>query len=149
MSDLSGEQTVNDTSEGIYDVALMINHPTETPDVITNELGLQPDYKWQVGQPRSAPNGTPLPGLNKDTYWAVAERVSGHKHFFETAVGFLSKLEAAEDFLRNLLASGGRVRIAIHLPGHTNVGDSISPSNLHRMGRLGIQLTIEIFPEMV
>ena len=132
----------------IYDVALMINHPTEKPDVITNELGMQPDYKWQVGQPRSAPNGAPLPGLNKDTYWAVSERISEDAHFFATATEFLTKLEAAEDFIRNMVASGGRIRIAIHLPGHTNVGDSIPPESLYRMGRLGIELTIEIFPEM-
>ena len=131
-----------------YDVVLMINHPTERLDTITNELGLQPDYKWQVGQPRSAPDGTPLPGVNRDTYWALCERVAGHRFFFETAVDMLDRLEAAEDFVRGLLASGGRIRIAINLPGRTNIGDSLASSHLSRMGRLGVELDIGIFPEM-
>ncbi len=46
----------------VYDVTLMINHPNEKLDVITEALGPQPDYKWQAGQPRSTLIGTPLPG---------------------------------------------------------------------------------------
>ena len=40
-----------ETSNGRYDVVLMINHPNERLEVITNELGLRPDYKWQAGGP--------------------------------------------------------------------------------------------------
>lgn len=33
----------------VYNVTLMINHPNEKLDVITEALGLQPDYKGKQG----------------------------------------------------------------------------------------------------
>lgn len=132
----------------IYDVTLMLNHPNEKLDTVTNELGLQPDYKWQAGQPRTTPVGKPLPGVNRDTYWAYCERIAGHRKFFETVVELLARLEAAEEFVWGLLRSGGRVNLIVHLPGHTNIGDVIAPADLLRMGRLGIGLGVEVFPDM-
>jgi len=135
--------------EEICDVTLMINHPNEKLDAITEAFGLQPDYKWQVGQPRSTPIGTLLPGVNRDTYWAFSDRIAGHRHFFETAMELLAKLEAAEEFVRNLLAGDGRIRMVLHLPGRTNIGDTLAPADLLRMGRLGVALDVEVFPEMI
>lgn len=58
------------------------------------------------------------------------------------------RLEAAEEFVQGLLRSGGRVNLIIHLPGHINIGDMISPADLPRMGRLGIGPGMEVFPDM-
>ena len=132
----------------IYDVCLRVSHPNEKLDTITNELGLQPDYKWQAGQPRTTPIGTPLPGVNRDTYWTYCDRIAGHRMFFETVVELLARLEAAEEYVWGLLRSGGQVNLIVHLPGRTNIGDSLAPADLLRMGRLGIGLGVEVFPDM-
>jgi len=63
-------------------------------------------------------------------------------------VELLERLEAAAEFVGNLLASGGRISLFVHLPGRTNIGDSLAPADLLRMGRLGVGLSVEVFPEM-
>lgn len=55
-------KTAGGSQGEVHHVVLMLNHPNEKLNVITEALGLQPDYKWQAGQPRSTPIGTPLPG---------------------------------------------------------------------------------------
>jgi len=60
----------------------------------------------------------------------------------------LTKLEAAEEFVRNLLAGDGRIRIVLHLPGHFNVGDTLASANQSRMESFGVVLSVEVFPEM-
>lgn len=132
----------------IYNVILMINHPTEKLEVITAALGIEPHHKWQAGQPRTTPTGTLLPGVNRETYWGFSDGIAGHRYFFETVVELLEKLEAAAEYMQYLLASGGRINLVVHLPGHTNIGDSLAPTDLLRMGRLGIGLGVEVFPEM-
>ncbi len=67
----------NEPREEIYNVTLRVHHPNEKLEVITNALGLQPDYKWQAGQPRRTPIETPLPGINRDTYWAFPKESLG------------------------------------------------------------------------
>ena len=138
----------DESQDELYNVTLRVSHPNEVLHTITNELGLQPHYKWQAGQPRAAPNGAPLPGVNRDTYWAHAVRIAGHRYFFKTVVELLEKLEAAEEYVHGLIASGGRVSLIVHLPGHTNIGDMIAPADLLRLGRLGVGLGVEVFPDM-
>ena len=132
----------------IYTVILMIHHPTERLDVITAALGMEPHHERQAGQPRTTPTGTLLPGVNRETYWGFSDGIAGHRYFFETVVELLEKLEAAAEYMQYLLASGGRLSLVVHLPGHTNIGDSLAPADLLRMGRLGVGLGVEVFPEM-
>ena len=132
----------------IYNVILMINHPTERLEVITAALGMEPHHERQAGQPRTTPTGTPLPGVNRETYWGFSDGIAGHRYFFETVVELLEKLEAAAEYMQYLLGSGGRINLVVHLPGHTNIGDSLAPADLLKMGRLGIGLGVEVFPEM-
>ena len=134
----------------LYDVTLQIKHPTETLDIISEKIGLEPDYKLQVGEPRTAANGASFPGggVNKYTYWACYEEVEGRRLFSETVAEFLNDLEAAQDFAANLIATGGRITIAINLPGFENIGSVISAADIARMARLGVELSIEVFPKM-
>ena len=132
----------------IYDVTLMLNHPNEKPDAITNGLGLQPDCKWQAGQP---------PG--HACREAAAGREPGH------VLGLLRTDCRAPEVFRNRgeaagpAGSGGGVRVGpapqrragqLDRPpaGHANIGDVIAPADLLRTDRLGIGLDVEVFPDM-
>jgi len=57
-------------------------------------------------------------------------------------------LEAAREYVRNLIASGGEITLSVHLPGRVNLGDSFDANKLLRIGRLGVELSVEVFPEM-
>ena len=148
MSDENEQDLADDRPEYLYEVTLRIRHPTETLEAVSKAFNLTPDYKWQVGQPRTTPTGALLPGIHKHTYWACTERVSGNRNFFKTVTDFLGDLEAAQEFVTHLIASGGTLTIVIHLPGFRNIGAGISAPDLGRMARLGIELDVEVFPKM-
>ena len=138
----------DDDGREIYNVVLMMHHPSERLDRITSELGMERHHGWQAGEPRSTPKGTALPGTYKDTYWGHSDEIKGHRKFFETVMELLEKLEAASEYVMNLSSSGGRISLIVHLPGHTNIGDVIKPADLMRIGRLGVELGVEVFPQM-
>ncbi len=150
MSDGDEQAPAEYVPNYLYVVTLRISHPTEKLDVISKELGLQPDYKWQVGEPRTSGSGVPFPGggVNKETYWACYEEVEGRRLFSETVAEFLGDLEAAQDFAAHLIATGGRITININLPGFENIGSTITAATIARMARLGVELGIEVFPKM-
>ncbi len=47
-----------------------------------------------------------------------------------------------------MIASGGEITLSVHLPGRVNLGDSFDANKLLRIGRLGVELSVEVFPEM-
>ncbi len=134
-----------------YSVSLRISHPTINPDTITVKLGIQPFRKWMAGEPRLTPKGQTLKGINKGTYW-VAEL---HKE-----KSLLSRKMALEDFLAEQLArfkpmrkyfghirkTGGRIEFFVGLFCDKNMGAEFPSSLLETTGKLGIDLSLDIYP---
>ncbi len=136
------EDEFPDEWKPFFNVTLLVQHPREDVDIISSELGLQPGFVAQSQQARR------VPGTSEETAWAVTRGVARSKRFSIVVDEYLTILEAARDYVRNLIASGGTVRMAVHLPGQGNIGDSLEPSALVRMGLLGVDLSVEVIPDM-
>ena len=50
--------------------------------------------------------------------------------------------------MARLLDEGGRVHLRVSLPGDANIGDSLSVELMRRLVALGVELDIEVFPDM-
>jgi len=135
-----------------YSVSLRISHPAINPDAITKKLGLQPFRKWMAGERRSTPRGNTLKGINKETYW-VAEL---HREKY-----LLSRKMVLEDFLAEQLVrfqkmgkyfghirkTGGQVEFFVGLFCDKNMGAEVPCLLLAGMGKLGIDLSFDIYPK--
>jgi hypothetical protein len=135
-----------------YSVSLRVVHPTINPDSITNKLGLQPSRKWMAGEVRSTTKGNKLEGINKETYWTT--RLHGGKSLFSRRMvleDFLSeqiaRLKKEEKYFRHIRKTGGRMELFVGLFCDKNIGAEIPYSLLAAMGNLGIDLSLDIYPD--
>ena len=134
-----------------YVVSLRIRHPMINPDSITKKLRLQPFRKWMAGEQRSTPKGNPLKGINRNTYWTAE---------LHTEKSLSSRKIAVEDFLSEQLArfkpmrkyfghirkTGGRIEFFVGLFCDKNMGAEFLSSLLETTGKLGIDLSLDIYP---
>ena len=51
-----------------YSISLRVRHPRLATDEWRGALGLRPGRSWVVGEPRTTPIGTPLPGIYNESY---------------------------------------------------------------------------------
>jgi hypothetical protein len=125
----------------------MIKHPNISAEEITKGLGLLPSGpSFTAGTPRFAPNGAPRPGFHAHTMWSDGEIVRGNRRFFDELTKFIDRIEKASAFLRTVMESGGSAVLMVYLPGDINIGSVMTAGDLGRMSALGLDLSIEVFP---
>jgi hypothetical protein len=129
-----------------YDINLLIAHPSLSPVAITRGMRWRPVAAHEAGTPIRTPDGTVLPGRYFDTRWRYEWRHQTHgQHFAWALEKAVALLEKRAPFLRQVVASGGRVSLTVQFLDDGYFGDAIAPDLLTRIARLGISLGIEVF----
>jgi hypothetical protein len=131
-----------------FTVAIQIWHPSIDPRDLTHALGREPFRCWQAGMQRTSMRGTPLQGHWPETYWVARRRVQRQRTFLRAMLQEVEELEAQAALVARLLDEGGRVHLRVSLPGDANIGDSLSVELMRRLVALGVELDIEVFPDM-
>jgi len=134
-----------------YAVSLRIRHPQINPDDITDNLGINPSRAWMAGLPRLGIKGNKLNGINEETYWTAdlhkEKSIKSKKISFED---YLSKqvkrLNKSEKYFRRIRKSGGQIEFFIGLFCDKNMGVELPSALLARMSKLGIDLSLDIYP---
>ena len=135
-----------------YCVSLRIWHPKINPDAITKKLGIQPSWKWMAGERRSTPKGNTLKGINKQTYWVAGlhreKSLLSRKMALEDFLADqLAQFEKMEKYFRHIRKTGGRVEFFVGLFCDKNMGAEFPSRLLATMGKLGIELSLDIYPK--
>ena len=129
-----------------FRVELLVRHPTLTPDEITLALSLEPSIAHRIGDIRTTPKGTVLPGSRPDTRWRHVRRHETTGQWFASKVAeLLAELEPHRDFLRALRATGGRAEVIVQFLGDGYFGDALPVPTLSRLADLDLELGLEIF----
>jgi hypothetical protein len=140
-------ETESDPSEYRYRVRLLIRHPHVDPARITHALGLDGHYSARAGSARKSPNGDPLPGLYKTSFWTHSFHTERNRRFFSDIEKMITRLESYRPFLAELVDGGGSIQLIVHLRGTTNIGDTLPWRDMARLSALQIDLGIEVFPD--
>ena len=135
-----------------YTVSFRVWHPTIDPDKITENINLKPHRCWMVGQPRSTPRGDRLEGINDHTYWTAQlqkqTRLSSRKQKKEDYLSAqMERLKISARFFHRIRRTGGRIEFFVGIFCNKNIGVEIPFSLLTSMGKLGIDLSLDIYPE--
>ena len=129
-----------------YKVSLAVTHPSLPAERISDALGLMPAYSGSVGAERLTPKNSPLPGLNKESFWRHYFAVPSDDDLEQFLDLTVAQLEAAPSFFKDLIATGGRARLFIGLfLEHDNIGIEISHNLQTRCSQLGISLGFDIY----
>ena len=131
-----------------FSVLLRVRHPSLKPDEISKGLGLLPDHSRCVGERRSTPAGTLLPGYNKLTLWSAGQDSVHQRAFFEKVMMIIDHLETFREFVAQITDTDGKVDIMIQLPGDINIGSDLTIDDLGRLYRLKVSIGVEVFPHM-
>jgi hypothetical protein len=122
------------------------------PEVITTKLGKKPSRLWIAGEPRTTPKGNKIEGIWKESYWtaplhprkSISSRKTQFESFLSTA---LDELAPHSRFIKTILAGGGRAEFFVGLFGDKNYGFELEPELLQRIGKIGLRLSLDIYPE--
>jgi hypothetical protein len=137
-----------------YTVSLRVNHPKIDPAIITDNIRIKPLWSWMVGQPRSTPQGDKLSGIYEDTYWTaklhVQKRRSSRKLSLEDFLSEqIERLKVSERFFKHIRRTGGQIAFFVGIFCDKNSGVEIPSTLLASMGKLGIDLLLDIYPENI
>lgn len=118
----------------LYSVRLLIRHPILTVQAITEHLGTDPTYAWDVGDPGRS-----------DTMWSLETWTEGERNFFDELGDVLGWLEGRPALVNEVLTGGGKMTLIAQLSGRSNVGDELSPEAMARASALGVSIGVEVF----
>ncbi len=115
----------------------------------SSELGVEAQRSWRRGDLRANPRGKPLPGGGNHaySYW-------GRIFYYRTydIAGrfdeFVDKVHDHKRFVTRLIKDGGRVKIILTLAGSLHAGFMFHGSTLDKISELGIEIGVEVFPDM-
>ncbi|MDR2880415.1 MAG: hypothetical protein LBV29_00735 [Azoarcus sp.] len=129
-----------------FRVAIRITHPEILPELITQQIGREPDVEKAVGGQRVTPKGTVLPGLNNESYWFLRGPESDDlPHLIDWAN---SVMQGAVPFVQKLLSTGGRLEYFIGCFIKEQLGTSLEPSLIAKCADLGVTLVFDMYGEL-
>jgi hypothetical protein len=131
-----------------YTIDVRITHREWLVSRIGAAMDCDPDVSWSVGDERAlCPSGSPV-GCRSETYWCLGRQSEGERSFFGEFREVCEWLTTKKSFLSELQATGGRAAVTIGLRGSANIGDTLVPDDFRLAAELGIDLSIEVFPQM-
>jgi hypothetical protein len=136
-----------------YRTSLRVWHPSIEPALISKATSLEPSRSWRVGEQRVTPKGKPLEGTYPESYWYADLSGEGPESADQQCLEdslweYLGRLEKAAEFLKNVRETGGRCEIFVGLYGRWNYGFEFSPSLLSSFHRLGLALSLDVYPNI-
>lgn len=126
-------------------VSVRFFHPQIDPSEISATLGIVAKHGWRAGDQRSTPKGTRLPGKRLESYWCGDLAAAPDESLADLLERWVKILRPHAEWLAEVRHSGGRVEFYLALIGTQNAGDSVPSGALAEIGKLGIDLGIEIF----
>jgi hypothetical protein len=129
-----------------FDLALFIIHPTLSPTEITAGIGLQPHFVHAIGEQRTTPAGTLLPGEYKDTRWrhCIRHEVQDQR-FVPILENFVDSMSRHGAFFERVKSTGGSTCLMVSFLGDGHFGDALPTATLAKIADLQLDLGIEVF----
>lgn len=134
-----------------FTISLRVRHPSIAPELITNALGIQPQHTWKSGDARRGPDGEPIEGTYRESYWMARlmeePQLSGDAVSVESIVlHTLGQLRRATEFLAALKVQGAHMELHISLYARENFHLELLSETLALLGRLGFDISLDVQP---
>jgi hypothetical protein len=129
-----------------FEVSLRVWHPLIDPAEISRELDWIPKASRMVGEPRTTLKGTPLPGVNKESFWFVELPAIPGGTMTSVIREANQRLASRAAYLSSLVSTGGRIEYFIGWFIDSNEGECIDWQTLVECGELKISLHFDVYP---
>lgn len=126
-------------------VNVFVMHPSRRAEEIISTLGWTAQYSWSAGDERVTSTGEQLTGIRKETRCTFCFELN-EEDGSSTAESTVKHLLTMQTYVRELIESGGQIRLNIHLNGQFHCYFCLSTEIMGDLQRLGISLEVECFP---
>jgi hypothetical protein len=117
------------------------------PEKICNRLGLVASRMWTAGSQRRTPTGTPLDGVNAESYCSFRLEPPDEVGLVDFLKNFSAGLYRHKDFFEEIRSTGGRLEYFIGLFLDVNSG-VVFDFDLHsKLAELKIDLSLDLYCE--
>lgn len=131
-----------------HSILLRIWHPSIDPNEISDLLQLHPDVAAKSGDSKVTSSGRTLVGVYKSNFWGYSQDYArSEAGLFSPVQSLLGHLYGRREFFQRIAASGGKSEIYLQVCGAVNIGDTMPSAAMAAMVDLGIDFSIEVFPE--
>jgi hypothetical protein len=127
-----------------YRISLRIRHPSVDPGFISLKLGLKAISAWKAGERRVAPNGNEV-GIAEHSFCNLSLDTVPDLYLADALKVHVQQLSAHSEFLRELVATQGRIEFYVGWFVDRHVGDIFDAGLLQSLGTLGIDLVLEVY----
>ncbi len=130
-----------------FAVSLRVYSQVVVPSEICAQLGLEPKWKHEIGEPRVSPKGAPLGGVYDHSYCSFSLVRQDDEELHEMLDRIADDLLQHKDLFCLVRDEGGRVEFFIGWYSTGNTGDTFSGTLLRKLGELQIDLALDVYGE--
>lgn len=130
-----------------YVVSLRIFSQTVAPAEICGQLGLEPERKHTIGEPRTNPKGVPLGGVYDRNYCSFDLISQADEELHEMLERVCDGLLQHKSLFHRIEEERGRSEFFIGWFSTGNTGDTFSNALLSKLGALRIDLAFDVYGE--
>ena len=128
-----------------YFLSLRVWHSSQDLVIVTNTLGLAPEFFDQAGQARVR-KGKVLDFISKESYWSHAFDLDAEQDIEDCLLLHIGKLEPYKMLFDNIASTGGRSEFFIgFMLESSNSGFVLSPELQSKCAALNIGLSFDIY----
>ncbi|WMD20196.1 hypothetical protein RAS12_26905 [Achromobacter seleniivolatilans] len=127
-------------------VIVFVSHPSRRAEEIISALGWTPGNSWSAGDERITPTGLKLGGIREDTKCSFSFCLN-EEDGTSTAEDKVKHLLTKQPYVKDLIESGGKFRLKIHLNGQFHCHLGLSTEIMADLSKLGIPFEVECFPD--
>lgn len=109
-------------------------------------LDLPAVAQWARGDARSTPRGKPLPGVRKDSYISLRIADRNRAWLSDAINDCIDVLEPHREILEELRSKGANLELFVGWFLDRSGGDSLAPELMLRLARLGVSLSLDVYP---
>ncbi|MFC5475100.1 DUF4279 domain-containing protein [Paraherbaspirillum soli] len=126
-------------------VSLRFFSQTIAPSEISVQLGLEPMWQHEIGEPRVSIKGAPLGGIYGSNYCSFRFKRQGSEELNEMLDRIVMNLLQHKIFFDRIREDSGRTEFFIGWYSTGNTGDTFSNSLLSKLGELKIDLALDVY----
>jgi hypothetical protein len=120
------------------------------PVEISDNLGMEPKWMYQIGKPRATPDGKLLGGVYDCNYcsfllWRQNDKNINAKILESVLSGEIDRLLTHKDMFLRIKHGGGSAEFFIGWFAGSNNGAIFNASLLKRMGELELDLSLDVY----
>lgn len=128
-------------------ISLRVTSTSMSSDEIASGLPWVPQRKWSIGEARMSPSGAPSGGTRDHTYATFCLTEKRREWLSSVLAECIAMVDPYRSFLEKIRASGGRTELFVGWFLERGGGDVLPHRLLLQMAELGLDLSLDIYPE--